>query len=196
MDLHRQGCGHQDYPDTTPLSLAVKLRASFTCNDCAGCGVPNYNFFNLWDFLNDAPHNEGGGFNPTTGFPTTLRQDDRKDIWGLFVQDDFKLRRNLTLNLGLRWSYFGPLSSKEGNMFVAIPGAGSNYLTGLTVRKGNSWNAQKDNFGPQIGFAWSPSQFHDKLVVRGGYGLNYNQEEIAISANIVKEIPGWWCFRP
>jgi hypothetical protein len=57
-------------------------------------------------------------------------------------------------------------------------------LTGLTVRKGNSWNAQKDNFGPQIGVAWSPSRFRDKLVVRAGYGLNYNQEEIAISANI------------
>ncbi|HKV78008.1 MAG TPA: TonB-dependent receptor [Candidatus Sulfotelmatobacter sp.] len=156
----------------------------FYLNDCAGCGVPTYNFFNIWDFLNDAPHVESSGFNPSTGFPTTLRQDDRESIWGLFAQDDFKLRRNLTLNLGLRYSYFGPLSSKEGNMFVAIPGAGANYLTGLMVRRGHSWNAQKDNFGPQIGFAWSPSRFNDKLVVRGGYGLNYNQEEIAISANI------------
>jgi len=156
----------------------------FYLNNCTGCGVPSYNFFNLWDFLNDAPHNEGGGFDPHTGLPTTLRQDDREDIWGFFVQDDFKLRRNLTLNLGLRWSYFGPLSSKERNMYVAVPGAGANYMTGLTVRKGNSWNAQKNNFGPQIGFAWSPSILQDKLVVRGGYGLSYNQEEIAISANI------------
>jgi Carboxypeptidase regulatory-like domain/TonB dependent receptor len=166
------------------IRFGGELTRLFYLNECAGCGVPNYNFFNLWDFLNDAPHNEGGGFNPTTGSPTTLRQDDRTDIWGFFVQDDFKLRRNLTLSLGLRYSYFGPLSSKEGNMFVAIPGAGSNYLTGLTVRKGNSWNAQKNNFGPQIGVAWSPSRFRDKLVVRAGYGLNYNQEEIAISANI------------
>lgn len=156
----------------------------FYLQDCAGCGVPNYNFFNMWDFLNDAPHNEGGGFNPTTGFPTTLRQDDRESIWGLFAQDDFKLRRNLTLNLGLRYSYFGPLSSKQGNMFVATPGAGANYLTGLTVHRGHSWNAEKNNLGPQIGVAWSPSRFKDKLVIRGGYGLNYNQEEIAISANI------------
>ncbi len=171
------------------IKFGGEVTRLFYLNDCAGCGVPSYNFFNLWDFLNDAPHNEGGGFNPFTGAPTTLRQDDRTDIWGLFVQDDFKLRRNLTLNLGLRWSYFGPLSSKEGNMFVAVPGAGANYLTGLTVRKGNSWNAQKGNFGPQIGVAWSPTslfghQFQNRLVIRGGYGLNYNQEEIAISANI------------
>jgi len=161
----------------------------FYLQECAGCGVPSYNFFNLWDFLNDAPHFEGGAFNPTTGFPFTVRQDDRTDIWGFFAQDDLKLRPNLTLNLGLRYNYFGPLSSKEGNMFVATPGAGSDYMTGLTVHKGQAWNAQKGNFGPQIGFAWSPSRFQNKLVVRGGYGLNYNQEEIAISSGIVNN-PG------
>src|SRR5713226_8199228 len=166
------------------IKFGGEVTRLFYLNECAGCGVPNYNFFNIWDFLNDAPHNEGGGFNPNTGFPTTLRQDNRTDIWGLFAQDDFKIRSNLTINLGLRWSYFGPLSSKEGNMFVAVPGAGANYMTGLTVQKGNSWNAQKGNFGPQIGVAWSPTRFHNKLVVRGGYGLNYNQEEIAISSNI------------
>src|SRR5713226_3770951 len=166
------------------IKFGGEVTRLFYLQDCAGCGVPNYNFFNMWDFLNDAPHNEGGGFNPTTGFPTTLREDDREDIWGLFVQDDYKLRSNLTVNLGLRWSYFGPISSKEGNMFVAVPGAGANFMTGLTVRKGNSWNAQKGNFGPQIGVAWSPHRFNNKLVVRGGYGLNYNQEEIAISSNI------------
>jgi hypothetical protein len=152
--------------------------------ECAPCGVPNYSFFNIWDFLNDAPHFENTTFNPTTGFPTTLRQDQRTDIWGFFVQDDLKLRPNLTLNLGLRWSYFGPLSAKENNMFVATPGPGSAYLTGLNVHRGQAWTAQKDNLGPQLGFAWSPTVFKDKLVIRGGYGLNYNQEELAISANI------------
>jgi hypothetical protein len=147
-------------------------------------GVPNYSFYNMWDFLNDAPHSEGGGFDPTTGVPTTLRQDDRENLLGFFGQDDIKLRPNLTINLGLRWSYFGPLSSKEGNMFVATPGAGPDYLTGLVVHRGNSWTAQKNNFGPEIGFAWSPAHFNSRLVFRGGYGLNYNEEEIAISANI------------
>jgi hypothetical protein len=166
------------------IKFGGELTRLFYLQDCAGCGVPSYHFFNIWDFLNDAPHQESSGFNPTTGTPTTERQDDREDIWGFFAQDDFKLRRNLTLTLGLRYSYFGPLSSKEGNMFAAIPGTGAGFLTGLMVQKANSWDAQKDNLGPEVGFAWSPGMFHDKLVVRGGYGLNYNQEEIAISANI------------
>jgi hypothetical protein len=166
------------------IKFGGDLTRLYYLNENAGGSVPHYNFFNLWDFLNDAPQSESGNFNPTTGIPTTQRQDDRENIWGLFVQDAFKLRRNLTINFGLRFSYFGPLSSKEGNMFVATPGAGSAYLTGLTVNPGNSWHAENNNFGPQVGFAWSPDRFKDKLVVRGGYGLSYNQEEIAISGNI------------
>jgi hypothetical protein len=152
---------------------------------CFGCSIPGYGFFNLWDFLNDAPRREGYTFfDPHTGIPTAARQDDRENILGFFAQDDFKVRSNLTLNLGLRWSYFGPLYSTENNTYRAEPGQGSSYLTGLNVKKENSWNAQKDNFGPEIGFAWSPTHFQGKIVIRGGYGLNYNQEEIAISANI------------
>ncbi len=171
------------------IKFGGELTRLFYLNQNTGGGVPSYNFYNIWDFLNDAPHNESANFNPNTGFPTTQRQDDRENLWGLFVQDDFKIRPNLTLNLGLRYSYFSPLSSKEGNMLRSTPGAGANFLTGLTVAKGNSWNAQKANFGPELGFAWSPTRFNNKLVVRGGYGLNYNQEEIAISANIVNN-PG------
>lgn len=167
------------------IKFGGELTRLFYLNACFGCAVPSYGFFNLWDFLNDAPRREGFILaDPKTGAPTAERQDDRENIWGFFAQDDYKLRKNLTLNIGLRWSYFGPLYSKENNMYVATPGAGSSYLTGLVVKPGNSWSAQKDNFSPEIGFAWSPTQFHDKLVVRGGYGLNYNQEEIAISANI------------
>lgn len=161
----------------------------FYLQDCVGCGIPNYNFFNLWDFLNDAPQKESSSFNPTTGFPTTIRQDQRLNIWGLFVQDDVKVRRNLTLNLGLRWSYFGPLYAKQGNMFRATPGPGSSFLTGLNVGRGNSWNTQKDNLGPEVGFAFSPEGLHERLVLRGGYGLNYNQFEISVGSGIVNN-PG------
>lgn len=166
------------------IKFGGEVTRLFYLQDQTFNGVPNYSFFNLWDFLNDAPHSEGGGFSPTTGSPTTLRQDDREDIWGFFAQDDVKVRSNLTLNLGLRWSYFGPVTSKQGNIFRAIPGSGSAFMTGLIVRPDTSWDAQKDNLSPQVGFAWSPGIYHGKVVFRGGYGLNYNQEEIAISANI------------
>jgi hypothetical protein len=166
------------------LKFGGELTRLYYLNNCVGCGVPSYEFYDIWDFLNDAPHSESGGFDPHTGVPTTIRQDDRQNIWGVFAQDDWKVRRNLTLSLGLRWSYFGPLSAKQGNMYRAFPGRGPGFLTDLYVEKSNSWDAQNHNFGPSVGFAWSPSRFNDKLVVRGGYGLSYSQFEIALSANI------------
>jgi hypothetical protein len=58
-------------------------------------------------------------------------------------------------------------------------------LTGMTVLKGGDlWNPQKLNFGPQFGFAWNPAFYHQKVVIRGGFGLNYNQNEIAITGNV------------
>jgi Carboxypeptidase regulatory-like domain len=172
------------------IKFGGELTRLFYLSAPNGQGIPSYNFFNLWDFLNDASQVESDGFNPQTGYPTGERQDDRTDIYGFFAQDDLKLHSNLTLNLGLRWSYFTPLRSKDNNLYVATPGAGSDYLTGLVVAKrGTAWTAQKDNFSPEIGFAWSPTRFNNKLVFRGGYGLNYNQEEIAISASIFQN-PG------
>jgi hypothetical protein len=146
--------------------------------------IPSYTFYNIWDFVNDAPEAETAIVNPATGAPTPGRQDQRQNIWGFFVQDDLKVRRNLTINVGLRWNYFAPLYSKQNNMYRAVPGAGTAFLSDLTVQKKNLADAQKNNFGPQVGFAWSPTMFNDKLVVRGGYGLSFNQSEIAITANI------------
>ncbi len=143
-------------------------------------GAPNYTFYNLWDFMNDAPEAEGGAFQATTGIPGGYRNDNRQDIWGVFYQDEWKARPNLTLSAGLRYAYFGPLSDKDNNMGVLTFGSGSSLLSGITIRTGiDAWQAQKLNFGPQVGFNWSPMANSGKVVFRGGYGLNYNEEQIA-----------------
>jgi hypothetical protein len=46
--------------------------------------APSYNFFDIWDFMNDAPMAEGGDFNASTGFPNEIRDDDRQNMFGLF----------------------------------------------------------------------------------------------------------------
>ena len=167
------------------IKFGGDLTRLYYLNSVPYAARPTFNFFNIWDFLNDAPRSETGTFDPTTGIPTAGRQDNREDLWGIFVQDEWRVRPTLTINAGLRYSYFGPLSSKEGNMFSVRFGTGADLLTGMSIRRGgNLWNAQKLNFGPQFGFAWQPPMFHDRFVVRGGYGLNFNQQEIAITANV------------
>jgi Carboxypeptidase regulatory-like domain/TonB dependent receptor len=150
---------------------------------------PTYNFNNLWDFLNDAPAAEQATFNPVTGVPSDFRKDTRSTLIGLFVQDNYKVKPNLTLTFGLRWEYFGPISEKIGNLSVVQTGQGADELTGLKVKTGGDlYDASGNNFGPQLGFAWSPKgfmshAFNSRLVIRGGFGIAYNGLDEAISLN-------------
>jgi Carboxypeptidase regulatory-like domain len=147
-------------------------------------GRPTYGFYSMWTFLNDAPYQESGGFNSVTGFPGGVRTDDRSNFLGFFVQDQWRATPTLTLNAGIRYSYFGALYAKQNNLPMVRFGSGSATYTGLAIHTGGGiWNPQKGNFGPQFGFNWSPSRFNSKMVVRGGFGMNFNQEEIAITAN-------------
>jgi hypothetical protein len=136
---------------------------------------PTYNFNNMWDLLNDAPIQEGATFSPQTGSPSDFRVDSRSTLWGFFVQDSWKVKPNLTLTLGLRWEYFGPISDKNGHLPVVQLGQGANAITDVRVKgNANLFNSQKNNFGPQLGFAWSPERFKDKAVFRGGFGLGFS----------------------
>lgn len=145
---------------------------------------PTYFFSNLWDFLNDAPNGENVTADPRTGQPSLFRKDDRQNYFAFFGQDDWKMRPNLTVNLGLRWEYYGGMTEKKGNEPNVRLGSGSSTLTGLNVVLGGTQvNAPKTNFGPEIGFAWSPTRMRNNLVIRGGFGIGYTGLEEAITTN-------------
>jgi len=86
-----------------------------------------------------------------------------------FAQDDFRAASHLTLNLGLRWEYFGPIG--EADNILANLGA-DNLLH--MVGSGGVTSAYKrdlNNFGPRLGFAWNPVA---KTIIRGGYVIYYD----------------------
>jgi len=145
---------------------------------------PSYSFRNLWDLANDAPYQETGNFDPATGRPTSATKYIRSNILGFFIQDDYKIRPNLTLNLGLRWEYFTPVREKYGNISNAILGMPPNPLSDLSLRVGGDlYNPDRKDWGPQLGFAWQPDPSSSRLVVRGGIGIGYNRMEEAITLN-------------
>jgi hypothetical protein len=151
---------------------------------------PSFTFQSFWDFLNDAPLTESGTFNALTGVPELVRNDDRQNIAGIFVQDDYQVAPNLTVNLGLRWSYLGSMTDKQNNISVLNFGSGAAMMTGLQILQQHALaSVQPSNFGPQLGFAWSPNIYHQTVVVRGGVGINYEENQIAILRSGDANIP-------
>jgi hypothetical protein len=166
------------------LKFGGEIAAEQNNDTVAWAARPNYFFGNLWNFANDAPIRESGHFDPRTGIPTDLRKYIRAKTYSLFAQDDWKARPNLTLNLGLRWEYFAPLREKFDNLSRLELGQGQNALTDARLVVGGPlFNPDRNNFGPQLGFAWSPTRFENKAVVRGGFGIGYNRIPQSLTLN-------------
>jgi hypothetical protein len=134
--------------------------------------------------------------NPQTGTLPEYYRGYRANEWAAYFQDDWKTTRKLTLNLGLRWEYFGPphnfRSGIDSNFYfgsadlpVPNPSANSffpvnNPLTAQVVRGGfqqrdnEIWKKDFNNFAPRVGFAYDVFGTQ-KLVVRGGGAISYDR---------------------
>lgn len=141
-----------------------------------GAARPVYVAHGIWNFVDGTPIYEGINVDPRTGTPTDVHKYYRQHDFAFFGQDDIKLRPNLTLNVGLRYEYFAPLNEKFGRQSNLILGTGPNPLQTATLKVGGSlYPADKNNFAPRLGFAWTPSKFMNKTVIRGGFGVAYNR---------------------
>jgi hypothetical protein len=88
-----------------------------------------------------------------------------------FVQDDFRVLPNLTLNVGLRWEYNSPVIDKYNHMGT-YDLSQPNSLRFSTPQKRNLYDTSFKEFAPRFGFAWTP--IGPKTVIRGGYGIYWD----------------------
>ena len=142
--------------------------------------------------------------------------DNGKNYYGAYFNDDWKVTPKLTVNLGLRWDFFGLVYEHHGAQANFVPGgaptgapmyilpAGTNPATlstsftnlladdGIQLAITNKYgkglgNSQKSNFAPRVGFAY---QATPKFVVRGGFGMFYNGfENRGYSPNLGENYP-------
>jgi len=143
-----------------------------------GGARPDQAFQGFWNFANGTPIFEAIEVNPLTGAaPTTRGQYYRSSIYGVFVQNDWKLRPNLTVNIGLRWEYYAPPTEANRHLanFQPTNDPVNGLANGVATNPSQQWNPTWRNFGPRLGFAWSPMKFDNRLVVRGGFGMAYDR---------------------
>jgi len=134
--------------------------------------------------FNSVPTNDGLGALLLGWTREGFRQEalplrTRADYTGLFAQDDWRVSRGLTLNLGLRWDYDQPRWETLGNRQNSFDRSAINPVSGtpgvvtFSGRNGLgkfAHNHDLNNFGPRAGFAW---KIGDNWVVRGGGAVTY-----------------------
>jgi hypothetical protein len=130
-----------------------------------------FTFDSLTGFLTNNPTKFTGTNGSTVG-PQGLRQT----IFGLYTQDDWRFRPNLTLNLGLRWEMSTVINDHQGrivnlfNLPDPLPHCGTFVPTSCAPGGPLFGNFTHRNFEPRVGFAWDP--FHNgKTAVRGSFGI-------------------------
>jgi hypothetical protein len=161
-------------------------------NDLSGGSRPLYTFAGLFNFANDTPLFYQINADPRTGGPAQSKRKFRSSTTAFYAQNDWKVRPNVTINLGLRWEYFAPISEKDGTLSNLILGPAGQELTGARIAVVKSlYPGDHNNFGPRVGFAYSPNfgeKLHgllneSKFVLRGGFAIAYNRIPLLEFAN-------------
>ncbi len=164
--------------------------------------------FGAADFLQDQIN--------STGLANQFTVHDQRWYRSGYVQDDWKLRSNLTINAGLRYEYTQPIEEMDGNQANFIPnfatGSGVYLLTNKARSSGSATltpafqsalaanniavqytdnlslvDDDKKNFAPRVGFSYSPTT---NTVIRAGFGMFYGGlESVGYSPNLAQSFP-------
>ncbi len=123
---------------------------------------------------------------------TVAFNDNRRNSFETFIDDSWKASRKLTLNFGLRYSYFPPAHEPDDRFRVFVPSAynpaqavtvnaagqvvrgSGNRFNGL-VNPTSYWRSSKKNFAPRFSFAYDLFG-NGRTAIRGGYGLFFSRE--------------------
>ncbi len=156
----------------------------------------------------------GGANEADTQFGITDKSFRFRD-YNFYAADDWKVTPQLSLNLGVRYEYFGLPEERDGRIGNFDPALVTNFSdprsgfivpsnvrdTGFSaidtsvaattrVDTKHTLNGQdRNNFAPRIGFAYSPRRFDNRVVVRGGYGIFFDRPSAAFINTIFSNYP-------
>lgn len=104
----------------------------------------------------------------------------------VFVQDDWRVNPNLTLNLGLRWDVFTPYYEEDDQLANYDPVSKRLIIAGQDGVPRSTLDTDLNNFGPRIGFNYL---INDRTALRGGYGIFYSLDRGGIDRQLTENPP-------
>lgn len=157
--------------DTNPLMGLDTYTGQFS----RPTGAASNNLFNLADFF--------FGARSQYELANLTVANMRKQFHFAYLQDDFKVNRKLTLNLGLRYEFATPYYERDNRLSNYDPVTNSI----ITAKDGSLYDRtlvdpDYNNFAPRLGFAYN---IFDKTVVRGGYAIGYVYQNRLGSADVL-----------
>ena len=148
----------------------------------------------------------GGTFVTPVEFPS-FTSFNRYNEFALYAADNWSVGRRLTLNLGMRYEYFGPQLKSEpkydSNFYYGDPNLDTTAATPqqilAAVRSGQAmpsnegptgtlWKSDWNNFAPRVGFAWDVNG-DGRTSLRGGYGIAYDRNFGNVTYNVLFNPP-------
>lgn len=137
----------------------------------------------LADFLAGYPSNSSGATitRPAPGVSVTgsfLQRNYTQNSFDYFVQDNWQLTARFNLNLGVRYTYLGPLADEKNEITTFVPDKG---IVGPGHGLDTLYHRDLNNLAPRLGFAWQPTG-SGRTVVRGGWGIYYDVPAVAFFA--------------
>ncbi len=170
--------GYTDWEESDNLSMLRgkhSLKFGFDMHRKSSNGVGNFFGKGAYIFTPFFTGNAFGDF--MTGRPLVIEQSLtpgttglRGQEYGFYVQDDFKVTKRLTLNLGVRYDIFPGYYEDHNRLSNLDPLTATVQLAGQDGASRSFINTDYKNFAPRFGFAYA---LNPKTVIRGGYGISF-----------------------
>jgi outer membrane receptor protein involved in Fe transport len=125
-------------------------------------------------------------------------RSNRYHEWAAYINDSWKIKPRLTLNLGLRYEYYGTQHNADQSLDSNFyPGEGANRFEQIANGRillaqdspiGKLWKVDKNNFAPRLGIAWDVLG-DGRMSLRGGYGMAYERNFGNVTFNVIQNPP-------
>lgn len=148
----------------------------------------------VFAFAAGSPFIEGNiGYDPRTGGLPSLSLSLRQWEYHLFFQDDWKVKRNLTVSLGIRYENFGNTNQENQPLTNTFFPSGNDFFSRVANASVDPvqgiWSgSDNDNWSPRIGFAWDPTN-KGKTSIRAGVGMFYDYPFLQIPQSSIGNPP-------